>query len=386
MTTIANIVDALAAPYTVWRTLRGIEPTFHDNRPLYVAGNAAVTFRVKHDGMDKILKCYTRTNNHLAAIYGDEFHPRELCIIDIVGRKVWIDCLLTPYIEGITLDEALCSADGEQELIAIASSFDTFAKRLLLSERAHGDLKPENLILTPTGEIRAIDWDAAFLPSFAGEASPEIGTAAYQHPQRTTDLYDKHIDDYSIAFLSVFLHAAAIDSTTIEYFRKYHEPMLSPKDIIRGKVSELERICDLFAQRGMAREYRLAQMLRSTSARLFNLRPTLLPEITLSADTSSEDNDNAPCLDVANGYWGCRDNCRWLIEPLFDNGYEPTCGVMLTELGGYSHFVDLEGNVVKSFSMGTRVKPMRDGTTTAYYPNGVQEHIKTEDLLQILDK
>ena len=384
MTTIANIVDALAAPYTVWRTLRGIEPTFHDNRPLYVAGNAAVTFRVKHDGMDKILKCYTRTNNHLMAIYGDEFHPRELCIIDIVGRKVWIDCLLTPYIEGITLDEALCSADGEQELIAIASSFDAFAKRLLLSERAHGDLKPENLILTPTGEIRAIDWDAAFLPSFAGEASPEIGTAAYQHPQRTTDLYDKHIDDYSIAFLSVYLHAAAIDSTTIEYFRKYHEPMLSPKDIIRGKVSELERICDLFAQRGMAREYRLAQMLRSTSARLFNLRPTLLPEITHSADTSSE--DNAPYLDVANGYWGCRDNCRWLIEPLFDNGYEPTYGVMLTELGGYSHFVDLEGNVVKSFPMGTRVKPMRDGATTAYYPNGEQEYIKAEDLLQILDK
>ena len=384
MTTIANIVDALAAPYTVWRTLRGIEPTFHDNRPLYVAGNAAVTFRVKHDGMDKILKCYTRTNNHLMAIYGDEFHPRELCIIDIVGRKVWIDCLLTPYIEGITLDEALCSADGEQELIAIASSFDAFAKRLLLSERAHGDLKPENLILTPTGEIRAIDWDAAFLPSFAGEASPEIGTAAYQHPQRTTDLYDKHIDDYSIAFLSVYLHAAAIDSTTIEYFRRYHEPMLSPKDIIRGKVSELERICDLFAQRGMAREYRLAQMLRSTSARLFNLRPTLLPEITHSADTSSE--DNAPYLDVANGYWGCRDNCRWLIEPLFDNGYEPTYGVMLTELGGYSHFVDLEGNVVKSFPMGTRVKPMRDGVTTAYYPNGEQEYIKAEDLLQILDK
>ena len=384
MTTIANIVDALAAPYTVWRTLRGIEPTFHDNRPLYVAGNAAVTFRVKHDGMDKILKCYTRTNNHLAAIYGDEFHPRELCIIDIVGRKVWIDCLLTPYIEGITLDEALCSADGEQELIAIASSFDAFAKRLLLSERAHGDLKPENLILTPTGEIRAIDWDAAFLPSFAGEASPEIGTAAYQHPQRTTDLYDKHIDDYSIAFLSIFLHAAAIDSTTIEYFRKYHEPMLSPKDIIRGKVSELERISDLFAQRGMAREYRLAQMLRSTSARLFNLRPTLLPEITHSADTSPE--DNAPYLDVANGYWGCRDNCRWLIKPLFDNGYEPTYGVMLTELGGYSHFVDLEGNVVKSFPMGTRVKPMRDGATTAYYPNGEQEYIKAEDLLQILDK
>lgn len=384
MTTIANIVDAVAAPYTVWRTLRGVEPEMVGNRPRFVAGNAAVTFRVRHNGECKILKCYTRTNNHLSAIYGKEFHPRELCVVDIVGRKVWIDCLLTPYIEGITLDEALCSANSEKELEAIASSFDAFAKSLLLSERAHGDLKPENLIYTPSGEIAAIDWDAAFLPSFAGEASPEIGTAAYQHPSRTTELYDKHIDDYSITFISVLLHSAAIDDTTLTHYRRYHEPLLSPRDIMRGRVSELERISELFAQRGMAREYRLAQMLRSTSARLFNLRPTLLPEITHSADTSSE--DNAPYLDVANGYWGCRDNCRWLIKPLFDNGYEPTYGVMLTELGGYSHFVDLEGNVVKSFPMGTRVKPMRDGTTTAYYPNGVQEHIKTEDLLQILDK
>lgn len=384
MTTIANIVDALAAPYTVWRTLRGIEPTFHDNRPLYVAGNAAVTFRVKHDGMDKILKCYTRTNNHLTAIYGDEFHPRELCIIDIVGRKVWIDCLLTPYIEGITLDEALCSADGEQELIAIASSFDAFAKRLLLSERAHGDLKPENLIYTPSGEIVAIDWDAAFLPSFAGELSPEIGTAAYQHPLRTTELYDKHIDDYSIAFISVLLHSAAIDDTTITHYRRYHEPLLSPRDIMRGRASELERISELFAQRGMAREYRLAQMLRSAQPRLFNLQSIFSPTLTSSAN-SAED-AASPYLDVANGYWGCRNESRWLIEPMFDNGYEPSDGVMLAELGGYYHFVSLEGKVVKNFPLGTRVKPMRDGTTTAYYPNGVQEHIKAEDLLQILDK
>ena len=78
MTTIANIVDALAAPYTVWRTLRGIEPEMQGARPRFVAGNTSVTFRVSHNGESKILKCYTRTNPHLAAIYGEEYHPREL--------------------------------------------------------------------------------------------------------------------------------------------------------------------------------------------------------------------------------------------------------------------------------------------------------------------
>lgn len=384
MTTIANIVDAVAAPYTVWRTLQGIEPEMEGNKPRFVAGNAAVTFRVRHDGERKILKCYTRTNNHLTEIYGKEYHPRELCIVDIVGRKMWIDCLLTPYIEGITLDEAICSAQSADELHLLASAFDTFAKSLLLSERAHGDLKPENLIYTPSGQIEAIDWDAAFLPSFAGEPSPEIGTAAYQHPLRTTSLYDKHIDDYSIAFLSVLLHSIAIDSSTLTHFRTYHEPLLSPRDIMRGRTNELERISDLFAQRGMAKEYRLAQMLGSSQPRLFNLQSIFLPTITSPANSAEE--NTAPYLDVENGYWGCRDDKRWLIEPMFDNGYEPSDGVMLAELGDYYHFVSLEGKVVKTFPPATRVKPMRRGETTAYYANGVQESIKAAELLHNFDK
>ena len=383
MTTIANIVDALAAPYTVWRTLRGIEPEMQGARPRFVAGNASVTFRVSHNGERKILKCYTRTNPHLAAIYGEEYHQRELCIVDIAGRRVWIDCLLTPYIEGVTLDEALCSAKSGEEVEALASAFDTFARELLTAERAHGDLKPENLIVTPSGEIRAIDWDAAFMPSMAGEPAPEIGTAAYQHPLRTVALFDKHIDDYSIAFLSVFLHFAAIDNATLEHFRRYHEPLLSPREILKGRCDEWERTSEMFAQRGMAREYRLAQLLHSTSARLFTLQSLMLPTVTPTTDPTEE---CAPYLDHANGYWGCRDHKGWLIEPLFDNGYEPTEGVMLVELGGYMHFADFAGRIVKSFPRGTRVKPMREGETTAYYADGGQEQIKAADLLQIFDK
>ena len=364
----------------MWRTLRGIEPEMQGARPRFVAGNASVTFRVSHNGESKILKCYTRTNPHLAAIYGEEYHQRELCIVDIAGRRVWIDCLLTPYIEGVTLDEALCSAKSGEEVEALASAFDTFALRLLTAERAHGDLKPENLIVTPSGEILAIDWDAAFMPSMAGGQAPEIGTAAYQHPLRTAELFDKHLDDYSIAFISVFLHFAAIDSTTLEHYRSYHEPLLSPRDILKGRCDEWARTSEIFAQRGMAREYRLAQLLRSASARLFTLQSLMLPTVTPSTE------ECAPYLDHAGGYWGCRDHKRWLIAPHYDNGYEPADGVMLVELGGYMHFVDMAGRTVKSFPRNTRVKPMREGETTAHYADGRQERIKAADLLQIFDK
>ena len=109
----------------------------------------------------------------------------------------------------------------------------------------------------------------------------------------------------------------------------------------------------------------------------------MLPTVTPTTDPTEE---CAPYLDHANGHWGCRDHKGWLIEPLFDNGYEPTEGVMLVELGGYMHFADFAGRIVKSFPHGTRVKPMREGETTAYYADGGQEQIKAADLLQIFDK
>lgn len=381
MTSIANIVDALASQHTIWRTLHGVEPQLCDGRPDFVVGNAAVTFRVRHNGEQKTLKCYTRTNAHLQSIYGTEYHPRELCVIDIVGRKVWIDCLLTPYIEGVTLDEKLCMVSSTEELWGVATAFDLMAYKILASERAHGDLKPENIIITPRREMVAIDWDAAFLPTFAGELAAETGTAAYQHPSRDAKFYDKHIDDYSIAFLTVFLYAAAIDPATLNYFKQHKEPAISPREILRGATSELERISDLFAARGMAREYRIAQMLRSTNPRLFNLTTTISPP----APPHYPDTEQ-PTLDQVNGFWGCHKEGNWIIAPHFDNGYEPTDGFMLAELGGYRHFVALDGRIAKSFEQNTRIKPMRDGYTTAYYADGRSEIIKAEELLQNLDK
>ena len=59
------------------------------------------------------------------------------------------------------------------------------------------DLKPENILLDESGTLRPVDFDAMFLPVFAGEKSPELGTAAYQHPGRTAEDFDASIDDYS---------------------------------------------------------------------------------------------------------------------------------------------------------------------------------------------
>lgn len=375
---VIDIVDAVSARYTVWRTLRGIEPVRTNGSVSYVTGNAAVTFTVRHEGEIKMLKCYTRTNPYLHDIYGSKFYPRELCVIDIFGTPLWVDCLLYDRIEGITLDEALCRAECCDEVATLAASFDRMACKLLDSPVSHGDLKPDNIIVTPQGEMHAIDYDSAFIPAFAGRASAEVGTAAYQHPLRDSHFFDEHLDDYSIAIISTLLHIAARDYSVVEFYRSTHENPLLPHDIVAGRSSLLDQYTEEFAIRGDALRYRIALMLKSAWPRLFNLNRTLHFAVT---ENLSPTTNNAQ-LEQENGLWGCRNDEGWIIPPLYDSGFDPTEGFMVATLGGYTHIISVaERVVVHSFDKGITAKPVTNGEVVIRNTDGSRMGIALEALL-----
>lgn len=382
MLSIADIVDAVAFPFSVWRTLGGLTAEMHDGRPVYVAGNAAVSFRVRYRGERKMLKCYTRTNENLKTIYGAAYRAKELCVIDMVGRHHWVDCLLMDYVEGRTLDEAICAATTEAEFVVLAAGFDRMACELLSSERAHGDLKPENIIVRDDGSMVAIDWDNAFVPSFAGRRSPEIGTAAYQHPARTAEMFDKHVDDYSIAFISTLLHLMAVDESAAEHYRQLHEPKFMPGEFINPNgwqaTSKLADVLDTFARRGMAWEYRVAQMLSSATPYISDLKRVMdFSQLPFRCDAEGVSLEYGP-----HGWWGCKSGDEWIIPPLYSGGFEPTEGMVLLELGAYRHFISLEsGRVVASFDRATNVGPLRNGLIKIRNANGEELVITREELI-----
>ncbi|MBR2400102.1 MAG: protein kinase [Alistipes sp.] len=382
MTSIANIVDAIRNPFCVWRTLRGVEPVLSNGEPRYVVGNAAVTFFVRHNQEPKILKCYTRTHKNLYAIYGRDFHERELCVADLTGRKLWVDCLLMPLIEGQTLDNLLRQNISSQTMVTVAAAFDNMARELLSSQRAHGDLKPENIIVSPDHlTATAIDWDAAYLPQFAGEKSNEIGTAAYQHPARTMEMFDKHIDDYSIATISTLLHAASIDTGITEHYRTHFEPPFSPKQILRGDTATLDSIIDSFARRVMAQQYHIAKMLTSPLPRLFRLQTILQHETNNLGPATEAELRNAQ-LDVCEGLWGYRSDSRWIIPPLYESAFEPSEGTMLVKLGRYKHFITLDSRLLATFDENTIVKPFHNGKTSIRQADGSTQTLYSEQILQ----
>lgn len=364
MTSINDIVDALASPFAQWRTLRGVEVVCRDGMPDYFTGNASVIFRIKLKGANKILKCYTRHNPNLQAIYGNDFHPTELGVSNILGQQSWVDCLVTDYIEGVTLHEMLCKPLSQDDLQELAEEFDRFALELLNKEYAHGDLKPENIIVCDDGTMRAIDWDAAYIPTLKGNRALETGTAAYQHPLRTTELYDKHIDDYSIAFLSTLLHTYATEPAQAEYYRQHNEPQVHPRQITQAKANYnfahhlhigtthqpnwLERTLDLFSSRCMARQYRIARLLCDNTPQLFALQRLL----SLSASHSRHDIE----ADVANGLWGYSAEGKWVIAPYYDECNDPKEELLQVRLGGYKHLLSLDGKLLFSAPATTRIR------------------------------
>ena len=212
---IRQFIEALQDPYGLTRTLGEIEVCrSSDGEPLRWVGNSAVVFKIRCGSRYKMLKCYTRPMEHLEAIYQEKLLRQELYVWQADGQGEWCDVVVDDWIEGITLYEAVMrSADSgdKAHLSNLARQFDRLTLKLLESDWAHGDLKPENILLDESGTLRPVDFDAMFLPVFAGEKSPELGTAAYQHPGRTAEDFDASIDDYSIATISTTLHALALE-------------------------------------------------------------------------------------------------------------------------------------------------------------------------------
>ena len=60
---------------------------------------------------------------------------------------------------------------------------------LRAAEIAHCDLQHGNVMVTPSGELKLVDYDCMCVPSLTGKRNLELGVTPYQHPQR--DLHTK---------------------------------------------------------------------------------------------------------------------------------------------------------------------------------------------------
>ncbi len=357
---IRQYIEALEDPDGLTRTLGEISLCRTSaGEPVRAVGNSAVVFKIRCGRAYRMLKCYTRPMVHLDAIYGSRLLPKELYIWQADGSGEWCDVVTDDWIEGETLHDVVIRAAQERDKESIrqlAERFDHLALDLLQQTWAHGDLKPENILIDPEGELHLIDFDAMFLPSFAGEKSPELGTTAYQHPARTEDLFDSSLDDYPIALISTALHALVLQPDLLERYGCGDGLLLSPRQIALHRSPAYSECLALFEKRGLVARYRIARLLTSPLPSL----PTLKALLEYAAEGVKE-----PCEDcelfVRDGYWGFRCADCEVIPPLYSAGFDFTEGVAAVQTGRTWHFIDRTGKVVIDCSSYEAVKPFSRG-------------------------
>lgn len=370
MYSLLQYLRTLESPFGLTRTLEGWQLCRRaDGRPWFAAGNTALVFRIRRGSEVRALRCYRRPMRHLREIYGDRLREGELYLYTGPDCGRWVDAVVDDWIEGGSLRGVLGEAArrrDRQQLEELSEAFDALAARLLADAGAHGDLKPENILVDAAGRLHLIDFDTAYLPCFAGERSPELGTAAYQHPARTPEDFHDGLDDYPIALISAALHALALRPELFDRYGDRDGLLFDPPHAACDEA--LHEVLALFEAHGLAACYRLTQLLQSPTLRLPQL-PPLLEAVRHEAAASREGCKEAaaqaaevPELFVEGGRWGYRDTTKTVVPPLYDCGFDFTEGLAAVRLGRTWHYLDLSGRPVLHCPDCEAVKPFRNGT------------------------
>ncbi|MFI3278814.1 MAG: WG repeat-containing protein [Rikenellaceae bacterium] len=317
-----------------------------DGRILYYSGNSVVVFKVFYAGRWCSMRCYTREHSRLSQIYGERHYPQEFFIEGVTHSAKWIDVVLLEWIDGQPLGGAVREAArrGDKERMALISrNFDLLALEILNSDWSHGDLSGDNILVTPSGELHLIDYDAKYISDFEGEQSLELGTAAFQSPKRTASHFNADTDDYSIALISTALAVLAIDTTLYGRYSEGEGILLHAQRIASGEGKRaLDVVVETLCRRGLAARYRIAKMLERGDVRCRGLKEAL-GYIYTQRDMS----DVVLEVDIFEGYCGYITAEGDVVIPyIFNEAFEFRESLAAVELEGQWFYINKSGEVV----------------------------------------
>lgn len=372
--TITRYIDTMREPHGLFRTLG--EPECErgtDGRPTVYAGGNAAIFRVRVGGNDYALKCFTRPVPRVAEVcrfvgrtesgllLPAVYLPEEMFVYESGDHGTWRGVVLIEWADGYTLDFTIRKAvhDGDRERLAeLAGTFDRMALELLAADWAHGDIKPENIMVKPGGEMKLTDYDSLFFPDMEGLPGNQTGTQYWQHPRRTEHYFNRHIDDYSIALLSATLHSLAGDPSLYGRFGNKDVFLFRPLETTEGMSESCAHIRDAAARSCNALLCRLLGMLHTSAPHIPGLA-----EVIASFSTESTEEGNGELRAFRKGaVWGYEDIFgNTAIPALFDGATEFSEGVAAVSLNGYNHFIGPDGRCVLNCVGYDAVKPFSEG-------------------------
>ena len=285
--------------------------------PYRSSGAFAVVFKMKDEQTGKCyaLKCFTEEQEGRAEAYrqiADELDMVDspyITSVKYMEKELFVDSqceedefpvLLMDWVEGETM-EAYISANycNQYAMSMLCYRFGKMAAWLRTQSFAHGDVKPDNIIIRPDGSLTLVDYDGMFVSSMKGSKSPTIGTKDFSHPLRTMDDFDETIDDFSLASIALSLKAISMKSTLLDVYGASDRLLFSENDYRNPSNSKvISALQELMCDKDFCTLYSLFMLalarkeLSAYSFRLFiGEKPNISPVMNedLSTETTKEE-------------------------------------------------------------------------------------------------
>ena len=254
---ISEYMAAIRDAHDNLEQLSHLEPVMDKYGEPYRSGGAfAVVFKMQDEQTGKCyaLKCFTEEQEGRAEAYRQIAEELEfvdspyVTSVKYLENELFVDSscgddefpvLLMDWVEGDTMEAYIAAHHGDSHAMSmLCYRFCKLAAWLRSQPFAHGDIKPDNIMVRPDGTLTLVDYDGMFVPAMKGKPSPTIGTKDFSHPLRTIDDFDETIDDFALASIALSLKAISLDASLLEQYGTPDRLLFSATDYLNLSTSK----------------------------------------------------------------------------------------------------------------------------------------------------
>ena len=283
------------------------------------AGGMAVVYRAKDLKLDRFVTCKVLREEHLtndesirrfmieARAVASLNHPNIVNVYD-VGHEGSINYIVMEYIDGVTLKELIerKAPFDDVEALGVAIQIASALAHAHQNGIIHRDIKPQNILVTPSGTVKVTDFGIARSIHVRSEAlsGSTMGSVHYFSPEQARGSYvDYKSDLYSLGIVMFEMITGTLpfdgdDSVDVAFM--HVNDALPDMMVLNPNISKsMERIIIRLTQKAADERYESAEKL------LVDMRITIAnPKIASIPDNTYEDEDEDEDDDTTNkGFW-----------------------------------------------------------------------------------